>query len=241
MADQEKKVIEGGYIILARKIIDSEIWEKPATWVAIWIHILLKVNWKDTPRMEMAQGYFSWPIEKPFLKGVTERQWGNVLLWLKNKEMIKKQKKKLGCVITVCNYERYQDPSLYGKGTEKGKKKELKGNKKGTLIREEGNKGISKTTWLTPFANIWYEILGGEIPYGQSSSYLKPLEDKHGTSVVCDYLKNYLLSSDHQFLSLAKFSQTFGKWGKKKSASMPKYGKDAQAHHNEGGTGKVVL
>ncbi len=238
MADQDE-AISGGYIILARKIVNSEIWEKPVSWRAIWTHILLKVNWKDTARMKMGQGYFSWPTERLLLKGVTEKQWANVLLWLKNKEMIKKHKSKLGCIITVCNYERYQDPSLYNKGTVKENKSKRKVNEKGTLIMKEGKKERS-TPGLTPFAKIWQEVLGGEMPFGEAAKYLHPLVERHGQDKVAKHLKNYLIGSDPTYLTLARFSQTFGKWDKVMEKTEKLYGAALQAELNKGGTGKNV-
>jgi hypothetical protein len=98
-----------GYIKLARKIEESDIWQKPLSWRIIWIHILLKANWSDTEAMPRGSNFFSYTNDSPYLKGVSKNQWHECITWLKNTTQITTQKTTRGIIIKVLNYARYQD------------------------------------------------------------------------------------------------------------------------------------
>jgi len=42
----EKTYIPGGYILLSRRLIESEIWDKPPMYLKVWIYILTKARHK---------------------------------------------------------------------------------------------------------------------------------------------------------------------------------------------------
>ena len=105
----EEKKINGGYIYLARQILDSDIFrEKPPEWLKIWIYILLSVNYENSRRFSRGTRYFCWDDEKRNLQGITKWQWHDCMRFLKKEKMITTQKTTRGNIIEVLQYERYQ-------------------------------------------------------------------------------------------------------------------------------------
>ena len=114
--------INGGYILLAKKIIDSEIWQKPAEYLKIWIYILNKVEFADyNKKLPRGTGYFNFSQEK--IPHVTLTQIYEFLRWAKTLNsrdcptqkttMITTQKTTRGVYIKVNNYNTYQDIKNY--------------------------------------------------------------------------------------------------------------------------------
>lgn len=100
-----------GYILLARKIEDSDLWRtKPAVWTLAWLHILMNVHWKGKSRGE---GHFVLSNVLDAIHGLTLDQWGRILSYLRTAKQITTRKTQTGILIKVLNYERYQDPAAY--------------------------------------------------------------------------------------------------------------------------------
>lgn len=111
---REEKKINGGYIYLAKQILDSDIFhEKPPEWLKIWIYILLSVNYENGRRFSRGTRYFCWDDERRNLQGITKWQWHDCIRFLKKEKMITTQKTTRGNIIKVLQYERYQNPNLY--------------------------------------------------------------------------------------------------------------------------------
>lgn len=115
--------IKDGYILLARNIIDSEIWQKPPAYLKIWVYILSKVCWKETRKNPVGQELFNFRQEK--IPGVTLNQIYEFLRWAKTLNprdlttQITTQKTTRGIYIKVTKYEYYQDPNNYISPTQK--------------------------------------------------------------------------------------------------------------------------
>ena len=135
---------ESGYICLAKKIYSSEIWKKPHWWTMVWIYILGKVNFEDDGELKRGEGYFTYDqiyrecnLKKEKVKNL--KVLSNLFHWMKKKNQIKTEKKKLGFVVTVLNYDDYQDFKNYEilrkKDTEKDSKKDSKKDTKKTQKR----------------------------------------------------------------------------------------------------------
>lgn len=124
--------IEGGYILIWRKLIESEIWEKPPIYLKVWLYILAKAQHKQYKNLDRGELLISIPelIEVCSYKvGYrTERpsktQIYNILEWLRNSDeganegqssetMITTTKTTRGMVVKVHNYNVYQDPKSY--------------------------------------------------------------------------------------------------------------------------------
>ena len=44
-----------GYIIIARKSLESEIWEKPPLYWKVWCYLLMKASWRDHRNLRRGQ------------------------------------------------------------------------------------------------------------------------------------------------------------------------------------------
>lgn len=109
--------IKGGYILLARNIIESEIWLKPPAYLKIWIYILSRVNWKKSKKNEIGEELFNFSQEK--IPGVKLTQVYDFLRWAKTLNsrdqttQITTQKTTRGIRLKVTKYAYYQDVKNY--------------------------------------------------------------------------------------------------------------------------------
>ncbi|WP_373894428.1 Replication protein O [Virgibacillus sp. CBA3643] len=124
--------IPGGYILLSRKVIESEIWEKPPLYIKIWIYLLTRAQHADYKGMnrgqlrtsipEIMEGC-SWYVGYRKVKP-TKDQVFQVIDWLRKSyehpdesnndpTMITTTKATQGLLINICNYSFYQDPKNY--------------------------------------------------------------------------------------------------------------------------------
>lgn len=149
-AKTEEKKINGGYIYLARHILDSDIFlDKPAEWLKIWIYILLKVQYCNGRRSPKGTGYFNWEAEKENLPGVRKWQWHNCIRFLKKERMVATQKTTRGNLIEVLQYHIYQNPETYRSKTSSNTKTTHEQHTSNTIIkRSKGSKRkiINSTT-----------------------------------------------------------------------------------------------
>lgn len=111
--------IPGGAFLIARKIFASELWEtKPAWWLKVWIHILGKANFKDhnlkLRRGDIFTTYAQIHYDcKLKVEGIQESALENVIRWLKSSGQITTRKTTRGFIITVRNFNKYQNISLF--------------------------------------------------------------------------------------------------------------------------------
>lgn len=129
--------ILGGYIILSRKIIDSEIWSKPPLYLKVWIYLLCKAQHKRYKTIDKGCLYINipdiikdcqWKIGYRTVKP-TKDQIYQVLEWMRNASdisstkatmkattkapMIATTKATHGMLIKIENYGFYQNPKNY--------------------------------------------------------------------------------------------------------------------------------
>jgi len=142
-------LIPGGYILLSRKIIESQIWDKPPLYIKVWVYLLTCAQHKDYKGLKRGQLRTSIPeIQEAcswyigFRKVVpTKDQIYQVLEWLRtgcahNDEsntkatMIATTKATQGIVITILNYGHYQDSKNYESNDEGNDEKAMKPTRK---------------------------------------------------------------------------------------------------------------
>jgi hypothetical protein len=142
-------LIPGGYILLSRKIIESQIWNKPPLYIKVWVYLLTCAQHKDYKGLKRGQLRTSIPeIQEAcswyvgFRKVVpTKDQIYQVLEWLRtgcahNDEsntkatMIATTKATQGIVITILNYGHYQDSKSYESNDESNDEKAMKPTRK---------------------------------------------------------------------------------------------------------------
>ncbi len=109
--------INGGYILLARNIINSEIWQKPPAYLKIWIYILALVSYKKSKKNDLGEYVFNFKQTK--IPGVTTYQIYEFLRWAKtvsstdSTTQITTQKTTRGIRLKVTKYAYYQDVKNY--------------------------------------------------------------------------------------------------------------------------------
>ena len=120
MADKGK--IEGGYYLVARKIFESGIMDKPPMWLKIlhWIYGQARFSGGRLKRGQLRTTYANICHFNRCTKSTVD----HFLRWARGKQILATQKATHGMVITVVNYDYYQNPANY----------------------ESDNKGASKAT-----------------------------------------------------------------------------------------------
>jgi hypothetical protein len=133
-------LIPGGYLLLSRKLIESEIWNKPPLYIKIWVYLLAKAQHSQYKGLSKGQLRTSIPEimedcswHVGFRKVTpTKDQVYQVLAWLRNPTgknsrnpyesndesntkatMITTTKATHGLIINIVNYCLYQDPKNY--------------------------------------------------------------------------------------------------------------------------------
>jgi len=153
--------IENGAIILARVVRESDIWNnKPAWWFKVWVYILAQVNHKDDKTFKRSTGFFTMNkiYEQCFLQNdhVKYRTIDNVIRFLKSNDMITTHKTTRGMIITVCNYNYYQDLDNYKNDTKKSFGTERKRHENDTINKNGNNeKNKQEDKYIVEFEKLW--------------------------------------------------------------------------------------
>jgi len=125
-------LIPGGYILLSRKLIESEIMKKPPLYLKVWIWLLLKAShgpYKNLDRGEYItsipeiQEAMSWMVGYRKVRP-SYKQIRDILDWLRNPcegntmgntngNMIDTTKVTHGIKLKIANYDFYQNPQNY--------------------------------------------------------------------------------------------------------------------------------
>lgn len=112
---------KGGYYIKARKIDGSEIAHWPPHVREIWDWLLRKAYWKDNGKIKRGQLVLTtkdiqeglhWKVgwrKEMYSKTLCE----NSMKILRKAEMVTTQRTGRGVIVTITNYEQYQDPNNY--------------------------------------------------------------------------------------------------------------------------------
>lgn len=192
----EENNIQGGYILLARQILKSEIWNKPAEYLKIFLYILLKANHddKDFPR-----GTNLFNFNREVIPKVTKNQIYKFLAWSRqeNDNILATEKATRGIVIKVNNYDRFQTTENYYRQDERHKngtktaQKRLHYKQERKKEKKENNNNIRSFFYSKSFLE-WYE----EYPRKQSKKkaaelYMKALKDGATAEQLLDGVKGY--------------------------------------------------
>jgi len=120
--------IPGGFILLARRLFDSEIWNEPPLYFKVWVFLLMSANHKDQVGGKLKRGqclirYEDIQDATTYMVGYrrerpSKPQIAKILRRLREGNMIATTKTTRGLVVTICNYETYQDPSKYESNNE---------------------------------------------------------------------------------------------------------------------------
>lgn len=219
--------IPGGYILLSRKLIESKVWEKPPLYLKIWVYLLSKAQHQQFRGLRRGQlrttvdeiredcaWYVGYRKERPSYDQVY-----GAIQWLRdpldddkseagtNPAMITTTKATQGLLITIVNYDVYQDPKNYEANTEaKGERgttterSQLSPNNTNKNVKNDKN--VKKDSGSTPSTKPT-KVKYAETVTLTETEYQKLIE-QHGeadTARLIDILNNYKLSSGKKYKS----------------------------------------
>lgn len=207
----KEETISGGYIRVATKITESEIfWNKPDKWLKIWIYILTHVRRKDEPNMKKGQGHFLYSSIMEACQA-TKPQVDHFIRYAKQATMLATTKATRGFVISILNFDKYQEHGNYKSDTKSDSKSDLKaiqkrqdtseGNNNNTCgaFIEEYNKRFKTNYKVTDTRKQWFKNRLVNFTYEQliqalDNTYQNPNylgQNKDGWVVSPDfYLRN---------------------------------------------------
>ena len=122
--------IDGGAFSWARQTIESEIfYKKPDKWFKIWFYLVSKAKWKDGKQFKRGQCFmkYEWITEAT---GANRNQIDHCIRWLKSATQIATAKATRGFILTICNYNTYQNLENYKSDTKSDSKSDLKATQK---------------------------------------------------------------------------------------------------------------
>jgi hypothetical protein len=155
--------IPGGYILLAKKMIESEIMDKPPLYLKLWVWMLTQAKFR--PEKGLERGQFKTSIKEMQAAMAhhvgarkvvpTVKQIRSIYESLSKGNAVGISKGTGGMIVTVLKYEEYQDPKNYERHSEGHAEKSPKGTP--SLYRK--NKRISRgkfaLDFFTPEINGW--------------------------------------------------------------------------------------
>lgn len=98
---------------------------------------------------------------------------------------------------------------------------------------------VTKVTWLTPYCDIWTEVLGGVLNAKHAASVLGPLHKLHGRQKVQLHLRNFCVAHKYKknaaYATINRFGETFSVWETSESPETMSRDSDKQAKREAGG------
>jgi hypothetical protein len=157
-------IFSDGATIWARKTIDSDIFhKKPHSWFKVWFIIVTKANHRDTKEFKRGQCFlkYSWIQDWGEL---TATEIDHCIRFLKSAKQIATRKATRGFIVTVLNYNLYQNLLTYKSDTKSETSSDLKAkqkrNRSDTINNNDNNdnnvlisKDITKKSYGNPDIN----------------------------------------------------------------------------------------
>ena len=159
-------MIKGGYILQPRKIDESDIQECPPHVREIWLYLLRKANHKDTPNKKLQKGQ----LLTSYKKIINDLSWKvgyrtesykkhhceTAMKVLTRLNMITTTKTTRGIIVTICNYEYYQNPKNYENHNGNDNKTTTKPQSTDTIDKNGKNEKNEKKklSFLSQYKNI---------------------------------------------------------------------------------------
>lgn len=172
----EQGHISGGCVLLARKMLESDLMDQSPLIMKLWVWMLLKANWRD--RNQLDRGQLVTTIQEMREAMSHHSGWRKVTPSpdeirsaygaLSKTARITVRRTTRGVVITVLNYEAYQDLHSYAPHTapRKGNATEPAATPHDTEIRETRKKEekVELSAGMAPppsvLADLWNSIVG---------------------------------------------------------------------------------
>ncbi len=139
-----REPIQGGYILLSRKLLKSGIMEKPPLYLKCWVWMLMQASFKDHGNLKRGQFFTSLERMREAMaykvgcctRRPTKKEIRGVIDFLSKGTAIVTMKVTHGMIITILNYDHYQQIQNY-EGHGEG---HSVGQGKGTILRKKGRK-----------------------------------------------------------------------------------------------------
>jgi len=143
-------MIEGGYILQPRKFCESSVSGMPPVTREVWLYLLRKVNYYDNSRtnIKRGSGFFTYSDiinDLCWYAGYRKITYkkndiAKSLRRLRESTAIATTKETRGIIVTICNFELYQDPKNYESTNESTTKAPRKHQSENSIHKEEYNK-----------------------------------------------------------------------------------------------------
>lgn len=202
--------MNSGCILLARNMLDSDLMKQSPLVIKLWVWLLLRALWKDGNKLKRGQlvttihemrevmsHYSGWRKTTP-----SPDQIRSAYGVLKDTARITVMRTTRGVVITICNYDAYQDINNYGsrKESHDGLTTHPSGIPSDRLIKEEGKKDTFAESDLFSKTFDWfwkqYATSEGRGRQGNKISARKHLQksirSEDDALRFCFALENYL-------------------------------------------------
>jgi len=158
--------IDNGATIWARQTIDSEIFkDKSHVWFKIWFYLITRMHFADNGKLNRGQRQlkYEWISDAT---GATKHQIDMFIRWAKKSQMLTTHKTTRGMVVTICNYDYYQDLDNYKTDTETEMKPKQNRNRNDTILKKEKKEKKEKNIKPPIFPqNNDYEIEDPPTPF----------------------------------------------------------------------------
>lgn len=159
--------IPGGYILQPRRLDESEVMKEPPIVRELWLYLIRKVNWKDG-KLPRGTGFFRfadiqndlcWYVGFRKMK-YSKPRLTKALRRLCEGNMTETMKATRGIVITILNYDYYQDPNNYEGNNEDPMKILRRSKGRNTIIKEREEVKEEKENTLPDFIpeELWEDF-----------------------------------------------------------------------------------
>lgn len=167
--------IDGGYYIKARKIQESEIAHAPPHVREIWDWLIKEANHKNNGKFKRGQTMRSLKDIQDGLKwyiGYRKMTYSKsncemAMNWLRKRGMIETAKTTRGMIITILNYDTYQNPKNYESNSENAMKATTNEQHSDSINKNDKNEKNDKNIYEgfenlnnEPFINAYSEWIG---------------------------------------------------------------------------------
>lgn len=154
----------GGYVLLAKRILDSGLMAKPPLHLKLWVWMLTRAEWREGAKLKRGQLHTSiaemreamsymvgYRKVKPTVKEIRSAYEG-----FAKGTMIDTTKGTRGMVITIRNYDKYQNPKNY-EGHDEGHDEKYTKGREGAQDRERILKNRNKKKYKKAKINFNFE------------------------------------------------------------------------------------
>jgi|GEM_PF-5486961 len=197
--------IEGGYFIIARHIFESDLWEKPPYFIKLWIFLIGQACHQERRyrgfvlrRGQCFLTYGDLLEEASYYVGArkekyTVGQMKHFMKFLRDTGRITTSKEPRGVVITILNYEKYQNPENYGRTKERAAERtsiEPKTNRKQPSINNKVN-NENNSNYTEERKKLLRHIEKTRTDISNPDAYISKLERKTNTKAVAKAMNDW--------------------------------------------------